>query len=159
MKSIIIYYSFGGNTQKVAELLNTYLKDKGQSELIRLKDLKEPQGFFTQARKALMHSKTVIEETKFNLAEYDLICLGTPVWAFGPAPAVNTYLDKCFGLEEKEVVLFSTYGSGSGNTRCLNFMQQALRNKKVNGFRRFSVQQIKTNNADFILTRIKKIGL
>ncbi|MEW6075576.1 MAG: NAD(P)H-dependent oxidoreductase [Candidatus Omnitrophota bacterium] len=159
MKSIIIYYSFSGNTQKVASLLHTYLQDKGQSELIRLKDLKEPQGFFTQARKALVHAKAEIAETKLNLTEYDLICLGTPVWAFGPAPAVNTYLARCFGLEGKEVMLFSTYGSGSGNTRCLNFMQQALAGKKAKGFRRFSVQQFKADNADFVISQIKKIGL
>ena len=81
--------------------------------------------------------------------------MGTPVWAFGPAPAMNTYLDRCSGLEGKTVVLFTTYGSGTGNGRCLDYMQNILTGKGVKAFKRFSIQQGKVSDRQHVLSIIK----
>jgi NAD(P)H-dependent FMN reductase len=80
--------------------------------------------------------------------------LGTPVWAFGPAPAMNTFLDKCLGLEGKEAVLFTTYGSGVGKERCLDYMEDILSKKGARQFRRFSIQEFKAKDKEFVLSRI-----
>lgn len=157
MKSVIIYYSYTGNTRKVAFVLADFLKEKGNVELIELKALDESCEFFAQAKRALKHKRAKIQEVNFDLSSYDLVCLGTPVWAFGPVPAMNTYLDKCFGLEKKEVILFTTYGSGMGNRRCLNYMQDILSKKGVKNFKRFSIQQHKINNLNFVYLKIKKV--
>jgi NAD(P)H-dependent FMN reductase len=93
----------------------------------------------------------------FDLSGYDLICFGTPVWAFGPTPAMNTYLADCSGLEGKEIILFATYGSGAGKERCLNYMQNILAQKGAKGFKRFSIQQFKVNDKEFVLEKIKEI--
>ena len=129
MKSIIIYYSFSGNTKKVAGLLAEYLKQKGEVEIYELKDLNENGRFFSQCAKAFRHERTNIQETNYDLSGYDLICFGSPVWAFGPAPAINTYLDKSTGVEGKNIILFTTHGSGASNERCLNYMQGLLSKK------------------------------
>ena len=150
MKSIIIFYSYSGNTRKVTNLLAEYLKEKGQTDIIDLRPMDESHSFFGQCRRAFLKKRAKIETVNFNLSGYDLICLGTPVWAFAPTPAMNTYLDKCFGLENKEVILFTTYGSGTGNQRCLNYMQSILTKKGVKHFNRFSIQQFKVNNGEFI---------
>lgn len=157
MKSIIIYYSFSGNTRKVALVLCEYLSQKGATELTELKDSNENGKFFSQAVKALRHTKTSISEVSFDLSGYDLICCGTPVWAFGPSPAMNTYLDKCFGAEGKEIILFTTYGSGTGNGRCLNYMQAILAQKGARSFKRFSIQQFKVKDKQFVLSEIKEV--
>jgi len=156
MKSIIVYYSFTGNTKEVSAILSEYLKEKGQVETIELKDLNENGRFFSQAAKAFRHKRAEIESVNFELKDYDLICLGTPVWAFGPTPAINTYLDKCFGIENKEIILFTTYGSGIGNERCLNYMQGLLAKKGAKSFRRFSIQQFKVGDKEFVLSKIKE---
>jgi multimeric flavodoxin WrbA len=156
MKSIIVYYSFTGNTKEVSAILSEYLKEKGQVETIELKDLNENGRFFSQAAKAFRHKRAEIESVNFELKDYDLICLGTPVWAFGPTPAINTYLDKCFGIENKEIILFTTYGSGTGNERCLNYMQGLLAKKGAKSFRRFSIQQFKVGDKEFVLSKIKE---
>jgi flavodoxin len=156
MKSVIIYYSYSGNTKKVAEVLAEYLKGKGEVEVIELKDLKEDGKFLSQCRKALYHKLTEIQEENTDLLSFDLICIGTPVWAFGPVPAINAYLDKCLGIEGKEIILFTTYGSGTGNGRCINYMQRALAKKGAKGFKRFSVQQYKVKDREFVLERIKE---
>lgn len=158
MKSAIIYYSFSGNTKKVAEVLAEYLKGRGEVELTALKCLDESSNFFTQAIRAFRHKKGELALMNFDLSTYDLICLGTPVWAFGPAPAINTYLDKCFGLEGKSVILFTTYGSGTGNQRCLNYMQNILAKKGAKDFKEFSIQQFKVNDKNFVVSKIKEIA-
>ncbi|MCX5704091.1 MAG: flavodoxin, partial [Candidatus Omnitrophica bacterium] len=80
-----------------------------------------------------------------------------PVWAFAPAPAMNTYLDRCFGLEGKKIILFTTYGSGTGNKRCLNYMQDIVVKKGARGIKRFSVQQFRVKDRNLILSKIKEV--
>jgi len=157
MKSIIIYYSCTGNTQKAAYALWEYLKPQSEVDFIELKGLDESHSFFGQCQRAFWHKKAAIQPVNLDLRTYDLICMGTPVWAFGPAPAMNTYLDKCFGLEGKPIILFSTYGSGTGNERCLNYMQSILSKKGAKEFKRFSIQQFKAQNKDFVLSKIRQI--
>lgn len=157
MKSIIVYYSYSGNTKKVAHALAEYLKDKGEAELISLQALDESNSFFGQGNRAFRRIKARIEPTKFDLSVYDLICLGSPVWAFGPAPAMNTYLAECSGIEGKDIILFTTYGSGAGNQRCLNFMRDILSKKGARQFKQFSIQQFKVKDKEFIFSKIKEI--
>lgn len=157
MKSIVVYYSFSGNTKIVGLLLKEYLKGKGEVEGPELKDLNESGKFFTQAARAFRHARASIPEVNLDLSAYDQICFGTPVWAFGPAPAMNTYLDKCFGLTGKDVILFTTYGSGAGNQRCLKYMQSILAKKGAKSFKKFSIQQFKVNDKEFVISQIEKI--
>ena len=157
MKSIIIYYSYSGNTQKVAVILGGALREKGETETLELNPLDESDKFFTQCHRALKRVRAKLEPVNFDLTGYDLICFGTPVWAFGPAPAMNTYLDKCSGVAGKKAILFTTYGSGTGNNRCLNYMQELLAKKGVSDLQRFSIQQYKIKNREFVLSEIKEI--
>lgn len=158
MKSIVIYYSFSGNTKKVAAILAGCLADRGEVKTIELMAQDEPGSFLRQCSRAFRHKEAKIEPVNFELSQFNLICLGTPVWAFGPAPAMNTCLAQCRGLENKEVILFTTYGSGAGNKRCLNYMQSILNSKGAGNFRRFSIQQFKVNEREFVLSKIKEIN-
>jgi len=156
MKSIIVYYSYSGNTEKVAGILAEVLTGKGEVQQAELLCPDESKTFLGQCRRAISHKRGMIGPLNFNLGAYDLICLGTPVWAFGPAPAVNTFLDKCFGVEGKNIVLFTTYGSGAGRERCINYMQDILAKKGASKFRRFSIQQLKVNDKDFVISAAKE---
>ncbi|MDI6758497.1 MAG: flavodoxin [Candidatus Omnitrophota bacterium] len=157
MKSAIIYYSYSGNTRKVADVLFEELKKEYEVDVIELKAIDESDEFLKQASRAFWRKKAAIQNVNFGLSSYDLVCFGTPVWAFGPAPAINTYLDNCIGTEGKEIVLFTTYGSGAGNKHCLKIMQKELNKKGAKDFRCFSVQQLKTNDKEFVLSQIKKL--
>ena len=156
MKSIIVYYSYSGNTRKVALVLAEYLREKTEVEIIDLKPQDESCSFLGQCRRAFFKQRAKIETANVDLSHYDLICLGSPVWAFAPAPAMNTYLDRCFGLENKKLVLFTTYGSGVGNERCLNYMQDSLTRKGAQQFSRFSIPQFKSGTRNFIMAEIKE---
>jgi flavodoxin len=156
MRSVIVYYSYSGNTRKVAHLLSEELKQKGGVEIKELRPADESRNFFLQCRRAIKHVRAKLEPADFDLGAYDLICIGTPVWAFGPAPAVNTWLAECRGIHGKNIVLFTTYGSGTGNKRCLDYMQSLLAAKGAKDFKRFSIQQFKIKNKELILSKIKE---
>lgn len=157
MKGIIVYYSYSGNTRKIASTLQDYLRQKGQVESVELRALDEAKSFFAQGARAFKHARARIEPVSFDLKDYELICVGTPVWAFGPAPAVNAWLDAVAGVAGKKILLFSTYGSGTGNERCLNYMQKLLAEKGASNFTRFSVQQFKVSDNEFVLSKIKEM--
>ncbi|MBU2102234.1 MAG: flavodoxin [Candidatus Omnitrophota bacterium] len=156
MKILIVYYSFSGNTKIAALTLYEYLKSRGQVEMVQLQWLDESRNFFIQSARALWHVRGNIQGVELNLSGYDLVCFGTPVWAFGPAPAMNTYLDNSQGLEGKQAVLFTTYGSGTGNTRCLDYMQNILATKGVVSFKRFSVKQVGLKDRVMVRAIIEK---
>lgn len=156
MKSIIIYYSYSGNTRKVADILCERLKQKGEVEIIDLQARDESRAFLGQCQRAFRHVKANIATVNFDLSGYDLVCFGTPVWAFGPAPAMNTYLEKCFGLGGKRIILFVTYGGGLGKVRCLDYMQGILSKKGAIEFHRFLIQQFRVKDRDFVLGQIKE---
>ena len=57
-----------------------------------------------------------IEDKDANIAEYDEIILGFPIWWYVAPTIVNTFLEK-FDFSGKKVVLFATSGgSGMGKT-------------------------------------------
>lgn len=157
MKSIVVFYSYSGTTKKAAHILKECLLQKGSVELSELKTLDEPRNFFMQCYRAHTHVSAKIEDAQFDVHSYDLVCLGTPVWAFGPVPAVNAYLDRCSGIEGKDILLFSTYGSGTGNERCLNYMQEALTKKGAKSFKRFSLAARKIKNKELLISKIKEV--
>jgi flavodoxin len=157
MKSAVIYYSSSGNTAAVARIMAEHLGRLGQVDPIELEPLDESGSFLGQCKRAFLRRRAQLKPVNFDLSPYDLVCIGTPVWAFGPAPAINSYLDQCSGVKGKKIVLFSTYGSGTGNQRCLNAMRSALAKKGVADFREFSVQQYHAADNDFVLSEIKKV--
>jgi flavodoxin len=158
MKSAIFYYSYSGNTRKIAQDLGDYLRLGYEIEILELRAKDESANFLGQCKRAFWHKQAEVELINFDLSPYDLIGLGTPVWAFGPAPSVNTFLNKCSGVGGKKVILFTTYGSGTGNQRCLNYMQNILARKGAKKFKQFSISQMQVNNQEFVISKIKEAG-
>ncbi len=156
MKSTIIYYSYSGNTQKIAGILQSILAQKGETQIQRLLPTDESDKFFAQCARAFKHVRATLPDEKFDLSAYDLICVGTPVWAFAPVPAINTFLDKCSGLGGKKVICFTTYGSGTGVKKCLATIEKALKEKGASTVYNFGVQQGKVNDTAFVEGEIKK---
>jgi len=159
MRALIVYYSLTGNTVKVAGYLGETLKkrDGAEVESRRLEVLDEVKDFAGQAIRALLHRQTKIKETIFDVTGYDMICLGSPVWALAPAPAVNAYLSRCSGLEGKEAIIFATYGSGLGKERCLNRIERILIKKGIKGVVRFAVAQSKAADGEKVKAFIENV--
>ena len=112
MKTLIIYYSEGGNTRIMSRTLSMHLK----ADIIEIQDLKKREGFgskFFASVKAFRESKTEINPSSLDLSNYDLIYIGTPTWANNPTPAIITLIDRC-NWKGKDVILFTTMSSSGG---------------------------------------------
>ena len=112
MKTAVIYYSFAGNSALVAETIRA----AAGADLFEIKipDAKKRSGiakiiwFCSQMMKG---KKVPIEPLKADVNAYDLIILGTPVWAGAPAPAMLSFLDKT-AIKGKKIALFCCHGGG-----------------------------------------------
>jgi flavodoxin len=155
MRCLIVYYSHTGNTAHVAALLADYLKDKAEVAVTQLKPKEDTGNFFSQASGAFRHKRVLLEDASYDVSPYEIICLGTPVWAFAPAPAMNAYLDNCCGIGSKKVIFFTTSG-GMGDARCIAYMQEILARKGAAKFSSFSIAQARVKQRDYVLSRIKE---
>lgn len=120
-KKLVAYFSASGTTKKTAELL----AEAAGADLYEI----TPKVAYTKADLNWMDKKSrssvemndkkfrpEIEDKDANIAEYDEIILGFPIWWYVAATIVNTFLEK-FDFSGKKVVLFATSGgSGFGNT-------------------------------------------
>jgi flavodoxin len=116
MKTLVLCYSLEGNTKVLGEALAQGI-DAEFERLIVKKEIKSKGfgKFIWGGRQVFMGKTPEIEEIKSDIDEYDLIIVGTPVWAFTYAPAVRTLLS--LGLiNNKKVAFFCTHEGGPGKT-------------------------------------------
>lgn len=160
MKSLVVYYSFTGNTNKVAQNISMALKTRGEVVTQKLTPIKETKNFLAQCFQALTGKRPeLIGKVNFDVSKYDVICIGTPVWAFAPTPAMNTFLDKLTGAIGKKAVLFTTFGSGAGVKRCVDKMKQTLSQKGVSDIKELNVQMDKVKDSVYVTKRIMDLGI
>lgn len=155
MKSLIVYYSYTGNTRKVAQTMKEVLSQNQEVDILGLEPEDESDNFFVQAARALSGKRALLAQAPLDVSGYELICIGTPVWALAPPPAVNSYLDGLKNIEGKDAICFVTYGSGLGADRCLNSLMMALKKKGVFKLSGFKIQQFKIGDKDFVIDNIK----
>jgi flavodoxin len=132
MRVAIVFYSFSGNTKKVALFLKEKLEVKDiKVEVIELKPKKEESSFFKQARDASLKKRPQLLPCEYNLGKYDRVLFGSPVWAFTITPPLRSFLDKVEGLQNKEVCCFLTFGSGVGKGKALKELENILKRKEA----------------------------
>ncbi len=158
MKSLITYYSYSGNTDKVAKVFRKVLGKKGQVDTCRLRPKDEIKTFFGQCKAAFMRKRAELEDGAiFAVTSYELILIGSPVWAFAPTPAINTYLDKLFCVKGKRVVIFLTSGSGAGVKRCFDNIKMALETRGVFKVHEVNIQDRRVSDETFVASSLEKI--
>jgi len=156
MKTAVVYYSYSGNTNRVAHMIINALKNKGEESIpIRIRPLKETGNFVMQCIDSFCSKKPKLYRTLLDLKSFDRIILGSPVWAFKPAPAINTYLSECSSLKGKKVIVFVTYGSGAGKEKALEAMKKTLEKKGATVDALLSFQQ--AEEAESLREKILKV--
>ncbi len=157
MNIAIVYYSYSGNTDKVARVIEEILEAQGNSvQRLRIDAPDESVNFFVQALRALVKKKSRVGPIETELSAYDLLIFGTPVWAREMAPAMRSYLGQVSGLGGKKAVIYVTYGSGLGKDHCLDSLEKILREKGVAQISRFSLSQFKVGDKPLIISLLRK---
>jgi len=134
MKVLIAYYSLEGNTHYLAKGIAECVG----ADLLRLMPVKDIKNnkmkYLFGGRQASMKSKPKLQPLNKNAQEYDMIIIGTPVWAFTMTPAVRSFLNSA-GLKDKKIGLFSCHRGGPGNV--IKHMKEILEGNEILGTTNF----------------------
>lgn len=116
MKTLILYYSYGGNTKRIAEMI----QKKIGGDIVRLDTVVPYDGDYdtvvNQGQRE--NAKGYCPELKplhIDLKAYNTIILGSPVWWYTFAPAMHSFL-KQTDLTGKIVYPFATNAGWLGHT-------------------------------------------
>ncbi len=126
MKTLIIYYSRSGITKRAAMALSVALK----CEIEEIKDRKNRSGLIGLLKAGMdsvLGKITKIRDIEKDIAGYDLVIIGGPVWASTVCPAVRTFLLQYMD-QLKEVAFFCTEG-GSCGRRAFRTMEKIIEKK------------------------------
>ena len=152
MEALIAYYSFTGNTEKASVALSEFLKGKGYTvDILKVKPEKEARKFLHQTIQAVTKTGGRLPEgIQCDFKDYDAIFIGSPVWAFSPAPCIRKYILNAHYAEAKPVCLFVTYGSGLGRFKALDIMADILKKKQANILAKIAISGKKTNDVTYL---------
>ncbi|WP_125143383.1 flavodoxin [Clostridium transplantifaecale] len=148
MRTITLYYSYSGNTKKIAEMIH----EKTGGDIAQI-DTVVPYGddynqVVAQGQDEVNCGYTPeIKKLEVDLSEYDTVVLGTPVWWYTFAPAIKTFLESN-DLSGKTVYPFATNGGWIGHT--FKDIENACRGSVVKAGMniRFTEDRLKTPAAD-----------
>ncbi|MFH1191509.1 MAG: flavodoxin [Candidatus Omnitrophota bacterium] len=157
MKTLITYYSYSGITEKVIAIFKEVLERKSELKIQRLRPKEEITSFFGQCMAARFKKRCEIEDVLFDANSFDTIIIGLPVWAFAPTPAINTYLDKVTGLNNKKLIVLLTSGSGAGVKMCFKYIRDVLCTKGVSSISEINIPNARMKDTDFIISSIEKV--
>lgn len=116
MKTLLVYYSYTGQTKLIADKI----KSKLDCDVVELKPAipfsTDYQEVVDEYQSNESDKKCVeIEELNINLDEYDKVIIGTPVWWYTITPVLREFLNK-YDLSDKLVYLFATNAGWLGRT-------------------------------------------
>lgn len=131
MKSIVIFYSYEGSTKFIAQTIANEIN----ADLLEIKPQKEMKThgfmkFVWGGRQAVMQSKPDLLPLDKDLTEYELIIIGTPVWAYNMTPPIRSFLTQN-KLSNKKIALFCCHEGNPG--KALENIERELQGNEIIG--------------------------
>ena len=125
MKSLVLYYSFSGNTRRIAKMI----QEEIGGDIAEVLTVKPYIGNYNEVVAQGKHEiendfMPKLQNLPIDIADYDTVILGSPVWWYTFAPAIKTLLSTV-NLKNKEVYPFATNGGWIGKT-LENFENSAI---------------------------------
>lgn len=117
-KTLIVYHSRSGHTRRVAQALATRLA-ADLDEIRIVQPLEGWPGYLMCAIESLAALTPALRPGRRNLADYDRVVIGTPVWFWNVSSPVRSWLER--HPMEQPVAFFCTMG-GSGAGRAFATM-------------------------------------
>lgn len=131
MRVAVVYYSMAGNAKYVADQIASNLKDKSEVDVIELVPEKAypdkgAKKFLWGGKSAVMGETPKLKPYTFDASIYDVIILGTPVWASNCAPPMRTFLTEHKSeLQKKKIGIYVCF-SGGGAEKAVAKMKKCL---------------------------------
>jgi flavodoxin len=129
LKSLVIYYSFEGDTKFIGDAI---AKELG-SDVLELKLEKEVKDKdymkkYLGEKQILMKTTPILKPFDKDPLDYDFLIIGTPVWSGTYAPALRTLFES-IKIKDKQIALFYCFTVKRG--RIFRYMKKALKGNKI----------------------------
>ena len=133
-KVLVLYYSQTSNTKAVAQEIATRL-GADMEEIVAVNPY---DGDFRVTIERCMMERTQgtvteIQPIASDLAKYDVVFIGYPIWYGTFAPPVITFLDQT-DLSGKKIVPFCTFGSGGLDSSVKDLMEKQPKAEVLPGY-------------------------
>ena len=133
-KVLVLYYTQTSNTKAVAQEIATKLG----ADIEEIVAVNPYDGDFQATIERCMQEReqgttTEIQPIKADIAQYDVIFIGYPVWFGTYAPPVATFLDQV-DLSGKKIVPFCTFGSGGLDSSVKNMAEKQPKAEILPGY-------------------------
>ena len=130
MKILIVFFSYTGNTRKVALDIANNISDDHVVEIEEIRSHKEHKYIFWLLSSFIPGRCSKIQDIHKDLRTYDIVCFGFPKWTFS-CPPFNQYLKEVVGLKYPRLGVFITYG-GFDVERYYSSLLRKIENKGGN---------------------------
>lgn len=148
-KVLIAYYSYSGNTKRVAEKIQQ-LTNGDIFEIVTKKAYPNNYNDVVNLAKDEKQKDIKPELTdNGNVKDYDIIFLGTPVWWYTMASPVKTFLSKN-DFTGKTIVPFCTHGGGGASSTYIDMQKLAKGAKVTEGYTSYENSAKDSEIADWI---------
>ena len=108
-KILVAYFSYSGTTKSVA----TALGEKTGADLFEITTKKAYSNLYLESNSQIRkNERPALADTVENMAKYDIIFVGFPVWWHATPAPVNTFLDS-YDLKGKLIIPFCTSGGSN----------------------------------------------
>ena len=154
-KIAVVYYSMSGNTDYAARMI----AEKTGAALIRLVPEKAYpdtgfRKFFWGGKSAVMGETPALEPYQFDADAYDLIVLGTPVWASSFSPPVRSFVKENKDATDGKRMAAFVCCSGGGAEKALEKL------RKFTGVSSFDAEMVlidpKEKPSDDIIMKVEQ---
>ncbi len=140
-----MFYSLEGNTKFIAQTIQDHLK----ADLIEIKPVKEIDSstykkFMWGSKQAMMNEKPKLLPYEFDSSNYDIIFIGTPIWAWRMSPPIYTFISEN-DLVGKKVVIFASCGGAP--KKAYSRIEKRFKNSEILGYQ-FFVAPLKHNKEE-----------
>ena len=145
VRACVIYYSYSGITRRVAE----GIKNASGCDLVEVHTIAAYTSFTAYTKGVLRSRKGAcdpIEPAEIDVSGYDLLIIGTPVWAWKPSPAINAAVKALRGCEGKMAVVFTTCNNQPGEA--LPLLRKSLEERGVTVMAEIGLDHEDTKNPD-----------
>ena len=128
MKPLVVYYSLTGKTklvsQVIAEALNATLLEITETKPRKL----GPFVYLTGGFAAIMNWGSKINPVDVDLKQHETIFIFSPIWAYRPAPAINSFIYKA-NFEGRSIIPFFTMGGTNAEKALANITAKIERSQ------------------------------
>ena len=151
-KKLVAYFSASGVTAKVAENLSDALGADLFEIVPKVRYTKADLDWRDKTSRSTIEmnnpaSRPEIETLRDNVADYDMIYVGFPIWWYVAPTIINTFLES-YDLTSKTIIPFATSG-GSGMGKTNEKLETSCPGATLKGGKVFSMNATRQELADW----------